>query len=157
MSSAAVGPLEHVGITVPNLDEAVRFFETVLGWKQIVSAGPFSDPDGDWMQSSFAVHRSSSLNLALLDTGSGAYLEVFEFSAPDQRVEHPRISDIGGPHLGVEVSDLPAAIEKVAAAEGVTMLAGPNTAQTAHGEVALIYFLTPWGLPMELIRRGPTT
>jgi catechol 2,3-dioxygenase-like lactoylglutathione lyase family enzyme len=149
-----VGPIEHIGITVPDLPQAIQFFETVLGWKQIRAAGPFADPDGDWMQSSFAIHRSSSLNLALFETGTGMRLEIFEWAAPDQRTEHPRISDIGGPHIGIAVSDLLEAIERVAAADGVTMLAGPNTASISHGEETFIYFLTPWGLPMELVQRG---
>jgi catechol 2,3-dioxygenase-like lactoylglutathione lyase family enzyme len=157
MSVSALGPIEHIGLTVPDLPQAIRFFETVFGWKQLDAAGPFADPDGDWMESSFAIHRSSSLNLALLETGSGVYIELFEFTAPDQQAEHPRISDIGGPHVAIAVSDLAQATERVAAADGVTMLAGPNSATTSMGNVAFIYFLTPWGLPMELIQRGPRT
>ena len=34
------------------------------------------------MSSSFAIHPSSSLNLAYLDTGAGAHLELFEVSVP---------------------------------------------------------------------------
>jgi catechol 2,3-dioxygenase-like lactoylglutathione lyase family enzyme len=153
----SLGPIEHIGLTVPDLPQAIGFFESVFGWKQIVGAGPFADPEGDWMESSFAIHRKSSLNLALLETDSGMCVELFEWSAPDQRTEHPRISDIGGPHVGIVVSDLAQAMERVAAADGVTMLAGPNSATNSMGDVSFIYFLTPWGLPMELLQRGPRT
>ena len=40
--------IEHVGITVPDIDAAVRFFVDILGREECFRAGPFSAAD-DWM------------------------------------------------------------------------------------------------------------
>ena len=41
--------LDHIGFTVPDLDEAPRFLVDVLGCEYLYSLGPFRDDDGDWM------------------------------------------------------------------------------------------------------------
>ncbi|MDQ1548451.1 MAG: hypothetical protein QOD27_109, partial [Microbacteriaceae bacterium] len=42
---------DHVGFTVPNLDQAERFFVDVIGWTLVYSLGPYSHQDegDDWM------------------------------------------------------------------------------------------------------------
>lgn len=38
--------VDHVGVTVPDLDGAVSFFVDVLGCEVIYRTVPFSDPEG---------------------------------------------------------------------------------------------------------------
>ena len=40
---------DHIGFTVPNLDEAVDFFVNVIGCEAFYELGPFVS-DTDWMQ-----------------------------------------------------------------------------------------------------------
>jgi catechol 2,3-dioxygenase-like lactoylglutathione lyase family enzyme len=149
---SSVGVLEHVGVTVPSLDDAIGFFTNVIGWTLVLREGPFADAEGDWMRAALNVDRSASLSFALLDTGAGRYIELFEYAAPGQRLEHPLNSDIGGMHLAVAVPDIVAAIERLRDVPGIRILAGPNT-NSAGG--LYVYFLTPWDLQMELIQRAP--
>ena len=46
---------DHIGITVPNLEEAVDFFVNVIGCEPLYELGPFDAAD-DWMQTQLNVH-----------------------------------------------------------------------------------------------------
>jgi catechol 2,3-dioxygenase-like lactoylglutathione lyase family enzyme len=78
---SSVGAFEHVGVTVPSLDDAIGFFTDVIGWTLILREGPFADAEGDWMRAALNVDRSASLSFALLDTGARRYIELFEYAA----------------------------------------------------------------------------
>lgn len=142
---------DHIGFTVPNLDEAVDFFVKVIGCEPFYELGPFQS-NGDWMQTQLNLHpRAVMKRLKFLRCGNGSNFEIFEYSAPGQRLEQPRNSDIGGHHLAFYVDDMDEAIAYLKA-NGVRVLGepvvreeGPSAGQT------WIYFLTPWGMQMELV------
>jgi len=46
---------EHIGFTVPNLDEAERFFVDVIGCEKVYSLGPFVRDD-NWLAEQLHVH-----------------------------------------------------------------------------------------------------
>ena len=48
--------MDHVGITVPDIDEAVGWFEDVMGCVAPLTFGPFGDPTGTFMQDLLDVH-----------------------------------------------------------------------------------------------------
>ena len=101
MTSAGLPGLrgtDHIGFTVPNLDEAVDFFVNVLGCEPFYELGPFQS-DTDWMSTHLNVHpRTVMKRLKFLRCKNGTNFEVFEYSSPDQRREQPRNSDVGGHH-----------------------------------------------------------
>jgi len=144
--------VDHVGFTVPDLDAALRFFVDVLGAELLYTAGPIDDPRGDSLRAHFDVGPRSSYRLALLRLGPTLNVELMQFDAPDQRRIMPRESDWGAAHLAFYVDDLAAAAAYLQA-RGVRLLApnahrdGPSAGQEMR------YALTPWGLPLELIRR----
>lgn len=143
------GP-EHIGITVPDLDQAVEFFVEVIGCEKIFDGGEFgSDPD--FMALRLNVHPEARLKYCFLRCGTGANLEVFEYHAPDQRCDMPRNSDVGGHHIAFYVDDVRAAVAHLKAS-GVKVLGKP---QRIKGGPAAgsdwVYFLAPWGLQLELV------
>jgi catechol 2,3-dioxygenase-like lactoylglutathione lyase family enzyme len=148
-SSAGV---DHVGITVPNLDEAIDFFETGLGCEHIYTAGPFSDPEGDWMKVSLGVHPRASTTLAMVRCGPTQNIELFEYEAEDQVKVPPKNSDVGGMHIAFYVEDMEKAVAYLKAAPNVKVLGEPTPVdgQPNGGEVFL-YFLSPWGSSMEIV------
>lgn len=142
--------LDHVGITVPDLDEAHRFLVDVLGCEYLYSLGPFSD-DGTWMADHLNVHpRAVVPENRFYRLGGQAVLEVFRYVAPDQRPIVPRNSDIGGHHVALYVDDLDAAIAHLRE-HTVTVLAGPTASRGPHQGQRWIYFLAPWGMQFELV------
>lgn len=142
---------DHIGFTVPDLDAAIDFFVNVLGCEPFYELGPFR-ADDDWMATHLGVHpRAVMKRLKFLRCGNGSNFELFEYAAPDQNRSQPKNSDIGGHHLALYVDDIDAAIAYLKA-RGVRVMGaptvrtdGPNAGQT------WVYFLTPWGMQMELV------
>jgi catechol 2,3-dioxygenase-like lactoylglutathione lyase family enzyme len=142
--------LDHIGVTVPDLEEATRFFVDVLGWEYLYSLGPFQD-DGDWMSEHLGVHpRATVPENRFFRCGGQAIFEVFTYTAPDQRTSVPKNSDIGGHHISLYVDDLDTAVEYLRS-QGVTVLGDPTSSKGAHLGQRWVYFLAPWGLQLELV------
>lgn len=150
MAMPGLRRLDHIGFTVPDLDEAQEFLVDVLGCEFLYSLGPFAD-DGDWMADHLNVHPHATVpQNRFFRLGGQAILEVFSYTAPDQRRECPRNSDIGGHHLALYVDDLDAAVAHLRA-HGVTVLAGPTASRGPHLGQRWVYFLAPWGMQFELV------
>jgi catechol 2,3-dioxygenase-like lactoylglutathione lyase family enzyme len=142
---------DHVGITVPDLEEATRFFVDVLGAEQFYDLGPLASEDG-WMATHIGVDRTARVEkLRFLRLGSGLNLELFAYTAPNQRRELPLNSDIGGHHLALYVDDFQAALDYLRAA-GVEIMGEPtNRTRGPSAGQTWIYFRAPWGLQLELV------
>jgi catechol 2,3-dioxygenase-like lactoylglutathione lyase family enzyme len=144
--------VDHVALTVPDLQQALPFFIDVLGCEHIFTAGPFSDPAGDWMQSNLGVHPRAATTLALLRCGPSQNIELFEYEAPDQSTDLPRNSDIGASHIAFRVADMDQAVAYLKAQPGVTVLGEPTLVSgQPNGGLRFVYFRTPWGQSMELV------
>ncbi|MGH3386564.1 MAG: VOC family protein [Nocardioidaceae bacterium] len=142
--------LDHIGFTVPDLEQASRFLVDVLGCEYLYSLGPFRS-DGDWMSEHLNVHpRAEVVENRFFRCGDQAVFEVFDYSAPDQRDVPPRNSDIGGHHVALYVDDLDAAVDYLTG-QGVTVLAGPTASKGPAEGNRWVYFLAPWGMQFELV------
>src|SRR4051794_986352 len=167
--------LDHVGFTVPDLDEAHAFLVDVIGWEYLYSLGPFRD-DGDWMAEHLNGHpRATVPENRFYRLGGPAILEGFSYTAPDQRTQPPRDSDIGGRrgsptaahpaaagpppprnsdigghHVALYVDALDAAIAYLRA-HGVTVCGAATASRGPHECQRWVYFLSPWGMQFELV------
>lgn len=141
--------IEHVGLTVPDLDAAIRFFRDTLGCAYVFDGGRHADPDH--MRDQLGVAPEASLRYGFLRCACGPNLELFEYTAPDQVLTPPRNSDVGGHHLAFYVDDVEAAVRHLRGhhirilGEPVTIENGPAAGST------WVYFLAPWGLQLELV------
>ena len=141
---------EHIGFTVPDLDEAHRFFVDVIGCEYVYTLGPFQRDD-DWMAEHLNVHpRSVMRELRFFRCGHGPNFEIFQWEPADGQAGPPRNSDIGGHHLAFYVDDLDSAVEYLRA-QGVRVLGEPTASRNASEGQRWIYFLTPWGMQLELV------
>jgi catechol 2,3-dioxygenase-like lactoylglutathione lyase family enzyme len=139
--------VEHLGFTVPDLEQAVSFFVEVLGCEHLYDMGPFSDPEGTWMSDNLDVHpRAEIPKFSLLRCADGA-------NSPDQVTRWPRMSDYGGTHIAFYVDDMNAALADVRS-HGVRVLGqgkkdgiGPE----AGNESTFAHFLAPWGQLLEFV------
>lgn len=143
--------IEHIGITVPDLEEATKFFAEVMGCEQFYDLGPFAF-DNEWMSHQLNVHpRTVMKKLRFFRLGHGPNLEVFEYKAPDQVLKPPQNSDVGGHHLAFYVDVFDDALNWLKSndievlGEPVVRMDGPSAGQT------WVYFLAPWGLQCELV------
>jgi catechol 2,3-dioxygenase-like lactoylglutathione lyase family enzyme len=143
--------LDHIGFTVPDLEQAHQFLTEVIGCEYMYSLGPFRHDDSDWMLEHLNVDpRAVMRQLHFYRCGGQAVFEVFEYSAPDQNTVLPRNSDIGGHHVALYVDDLDAAVEYLHS-HGLTVLGEPTASRGPSAGQRWIYFLTPWGMQWELV------
>lgn len=150
--------IDHVGLTVPDLEEAVAFLTGVLGFRPRFSAGPFDDPEGEWMTRRLGVHPRASARFCLLGLGDGCTLEVFEYRSPEPPGESPPVSAAGAHHIAIHVDDIDAAAASLRDQPSVTVLEGPTPFDEGPcAGLRFLYFRTPWGLTMELISHPPGT
>jgi catechol 2,3-dioxygenase-like lactoylglutathione lyase family enzyme len=143
---------DHTGVTVPNIKEAITFFTDIVGCKEAMSFGPFSDDKGTFMQDLLNVHPRAKIHqITMMRCGNGSNIELFQYESPDQANAIPKNSDIGGHHIAFYVEDINAAA-KYLKDKGVRTLMGPLPVDQgpAAGQ-AIIYFFAPWGLQLELI------
>jgi catechol 2,3-dioxygenase-like lactoylglutathione lyase family enzyme len=150
MSLPGMRGIDHIGITVPDLDQAERFFIDVLGAQPVYTLGEKRAED-DWMQRTLGVHpRTVIREIRFLRLGNGSNIELFHYDAADGQSGPPRNSDIGGHHLAIYVDDLDAAIAHLRA-HGVELMGEPVTSrQSAEGQ-RWQYFRSPWGMQFELV------
>ncbi|HSK17338.1 MAG TPA: VOC family protein [Gaiellaceae bacterium] len=144
--------VDHVGLTVPDIDEAVAWFEDVMGCSAPLTFGPFSDPEGTFMEDLLDVHpRAVIEQITMIRCGRSANIELFEYDAPDQDLTFPKNSDWAGHHVAFYVTDIDAAVAYMEA-KGVEKLLGPLlvTEGPAAGQ-AINYFRAPFGTYVELI------
>ena len=142
--------IDHVGFTVPDLEQAHRFFVEVLGAAHIYTLGGKSGED-DWMRTHLGVHpRTVIREIRFYRLGSGTNLEVFEYRSADGQAPQPRNSDVGGHHLALYVDDLDAAMTTLRA-RGVEFMGEPTASAGAALGQRWVYFTSPWGMQLELV------
>jgi catechol 2,3-dioxygenase-like lactoylglutathione lyase family enzyme len=144
--------IDHVGLTVPDIDEATRFFTGLLGFVEFYSHGPYEDEVGDSQVVHFDRHpRARCVEIRMLRTRN-LNLELLQFDSPDQVRRMPRTSDWGSAHIALYVEDMGQAVAFLRRTGarvlgGPLPLPGPEAAEGAE----FCFFLTPWGQPLELI------
>ena len=103
--------MDHVGITVPDINQAIEWYEDVLGAAAPLTFGPF--PAGPFVASVVDVAQTASIDqITMLRIGHSANIELFQYTAPDgQRHDVPKNSDWTGHHVAFYVTDIAPAIE----------------------------------------------
>jgi catechol 2,3-dioxygenase-like lactoylglutathione lyase family enzyme len=152
--------VDHFAFTVPNLEEAVDFFTDVLGCEVAYEIERIDDPKGEWMEQRLNVHPRAALRFVMLRVGPVTNIELYEWEAPDQKTQVPKNSDVGGHHMAIYVDDIDVAYEYLKGQPGVTVLGepqdideGPHESYNPHAGTSWVYFLTPWGMQMEIVTR----
>lgn len=143
---------DHTGVTVPNMVEAVDFFTNVIGCKKATSFGPFADDKGTFMTDLLGVDSKAVVKeITLMRCGFGSNIELFEYTAPDQKDLKQKNSDIGAFHIAFYVDDI-AVVKADLDKKGVATRMGPLpiTEGPAAGQT-ILYFQAPWGLQFEAI------
>lgn len=146
----AVG-VDHVGINVPSLAQAEQFFTSAFGCTSVTRIGPFkldaAAADGN---AGFAP-RADSVVLAMIRCGTGANIELFEYTNSKGSTQQPRAEDIGGTHIAFYTDDITGAVAYLKS-QGITVLGEPITMPSGDTEgETWVHFRSPWGAEMELV------
>lgn len=151
MSLPGVRTLDHVGLTVPDLGECVRFLVEVVGFEEVYSHRP-GGGDGEIQVRQFGRHPETELEGISMLRLATLNLELLQFRAPDQRRQPPRTSDWGGAHLALYSDDIDAAAAHLRS-HGAEVLGEPMAlpAREAGPGNRFVYCRVPGGLTLELI------
>lgn len=151
MALPGLAGTEHIGFTVPDLEQADRFFVDVIGCERVYSLGPFAS-DGEWMAEHLNVDpRTVMRQLRFYRCGFGPNFEVFQYEPAAPPSPQPLNSDIGGHHLAFYVDDIDVATEYLRQQEGVVVLGDPTASSGPSAGQQWVYFLSPWGMQLELV------
>ena len=144
--------VEHVGFTVPDIEQATRFFINIIGCEFVYSLGPIEDETGNWMTRHLNVPAKARVKeLRFFRCGFGPNFEIFEYEGDGLAERPPRNCDVGGHHLAFYVDRFDEACNHLRShsiqllGEPTIRAIGPSAGQT------WIYFLSPWGMQLELV------
>lgn len=142
--------VDHVGINVPDMDQAIRFFQETFGFQPVTEMK--SPPVNADFKKLFNMHGSSSVkSIVMMRAKDGANIELFAYDAPDADHLQPHYDDAGASHVALYVDDIDGAVKRLRS-QGLTVLTDPihmTSGPTAGDTWA--YFLAPWGAKMELV------
>lgn len=142
---------DHIGFTVPDLDEADAFLVGVLGAERVLEQPGFKDDHGSMMADQLGVaERAEIVRFNFYRLGFGANFEVFEYKVADQDHAMPLNSDLGGHHIGIYVDDIDTAVTYLREA-GVRVMGDIVPSGGGSTGNRWIYFLAPWGMQFELV------
>ena len=154
-SGAGVRAIDHVGVTVPDIAEAARFFAEALGAEplyEMAPSKPATEDDLRLEQAQLGTRPGTRWRRALMmRLGDGPCIELFDYEDPDRR---PAVTatDLGVQHFAIYVDDIDALKDRMVAA-GATALEGPsplNGPEAGEGNQWL-YVQAPWGGLIELV------
>jgi len=147
--------IDHIGITVPDIEKATRFLIEALGAELIYQsvAPDEKDLDNEAQQKTLRLVPGTVIKaIRMLKLKHGPGIELFEMHGPEQR-EPLRASDFGLQHFAVYCDDIDTALQRFKDAGGEVFTAPqPLGFPTEQGEGnQFCYGRTPWGSIVEFI------
>ncbi|MDR6935955.1 VOC family protein [Luteibacter sp. 3190] len=142
--------VDHVGINVPDVEAASRFFADTFGFVPVTEMRDIPVDAG--FRRTFHMHDDAKVkSIRMLRAGDGANIELFQYDSPRASREQPFYDDIGASHIALYTDDIDKAVAALRA-KGIKVLTDPirMTQGPAAGNT-WVYFLTPWGSKMELV------
>ena len=154
-NGADVRAIDHVGLTVPDIEEAARFFTEALGAEPLYEMAPSQPPTDENLrleQAQLGTRPGTRWRRALMmRLGDGPCIELFDYEDPNRR---PAVTatDLGVQHFAIYVDDIDAVKDRMVAA-GATSMEGPsplNGPEAGEGN-RWLYVQAPWGGLIELV------
>ena len=128
--------VDHIGIAVKNLDEAVNFYETAIGLKAV----------------GFETVEEQKVKVAFLPCGDSE-LELLESTEPDGPIA--RFIEKNGPgiqHIAIRVDDIDKALEELKAKE-VRLIDQTPRYGAGNARIAFVHPKATGGVLLELTQR----
>lgn len=151
---STVHGIDHVGVTVPDLDSATRFFVDAFGAEVLYDALPRAEGPrrGTATTTRLGIDgHDTEVAIRMLALPNGPGLELFEFSGPE-RSGPVTPADFGWQHLALYVDDVDAALEALETAGGQRLADPiPLSGNEAGDGNRFVYARTPWGSTVELL------
>jgi len=145
--------IDHTGFTVSSLDDSLKFWVDVLGFRHLYT---WTFDRGPFIEQLVGV-PGAGMRLAMVE-GPGHMIELLEYTSPDDRqIFKPRSSDVGSVHLAFYVENIDALLARLASVGWLTV---GNIQTVESGErqgLRLIYVRGPDGITLEFLQRPEDT
>lgn len=153
MSEVSGVRLDHVGINVPDLEQAVAFFVEAFAATVVFRLDRISDPEGQSMQR-IGAHQKAQFEAVMLDL-SGGRLELLQWWSDGADPQLPGAVDAGASHVAIQTSTLKATLECLRRMPGVDVMGEPVTfTEGATPGLSNAFVRAPWGTVIELVDWG---
>lgn len=150
MSSPTVA-LDHVGISVPDLDVAVDFLAGAFGATVVFRFDGIADTTGAALRR-LGADPDASFSLAMLEIGGG-HVELLSWRSSRTDGSIPVVDAPGGMHLGISVTDIAKSLEALRDRPDVEVIGEPVTFDSgATAGLTNAFAVTSWGLLIELLQ-----
>lgn len=117
MSQNIVYPrsFSHIGLSVPDLDKAIKFYTEVLGWYVIMEPSEIKEDNSDIGQMCTDVFGAGwgSFRIAHLSTSDKVGIEMFEFPNNEQPENNFEFWKTGVFHFAVQDPDVEGLAKKI--------------------------------------------
>jgi catechol 2,3-dioxygenase-like lactoylglutathione lyase family enzyme len=146
-----VSRIDHVGITVSDVDRALAFYRDVLGLR-VIADGIVNEPE----VAELLGLDSVQLRIADLDSGDGRIVELIQYLEPRGRHVKFESSDAATTHIAFSVDNLAAVRERLMSARATIVSRQPITINEPGGafDGAICFYLRdPDGVILELVQR----
>jgi catechol 2,3-dioxygenase-like lactoylglutathione lyase family enzyme len=143
--------IDHVGITVSDLDRALGFYRDLLGLRVIADTTVVEPEVAELLGLD-----SVQLRIADLDSGDGRVVELLQYLQPKGRRVAYDSSDSATAHVAFTVDDLDALHERLTAAGASIVSRRPITISEPGGAfdgAICLYVRDPDGMILELVQR----
>ena len=144
--------IQHIGVTVPGLEAATRFFVEGLGAKVAYDGlSPDDEPrQGDEVERQLGLPRGAAIHRQrMFVIGEGPGLEVFEISGEQRPAAG--LADFGLNHISFYCDDIEGSLRRLVAAggEALSEVHGNSRYEDSEGNGS-VYVKAPWGMLIEL-------
>jgi catechol 2,3-dioxygenase-like lactoylglutathione lyase family enzyme len=155
MATNSVLGIDHIGVTVPDIETATTFLIEALGAEVIYKSfeADQSPQGGAEMEHNLNLAKGTKLVSArMIKVGQGPTIEMFQLQVEDQSPA-VRPSDFGMQHMAIYVEDIDSAVERFKKAGG-KLFSEPKPflfpKEVGDGNL-FVYGQAPWGMMIEFI------
>ncbi|WP_027707854.1 lactoylglutathione lyase family protein [Zooshikella ganghwensis] len=142
----------HIGISVPDVEQAVSFYTQVLGWYLVMQPTTIVEDQSAIGQMCTDVFGAGwqSFKIAHLATGDRIGIELFQFNNqqnPDNNFEYWKTGIF---HFCIQDPDVEGLMEKIILAGGKKRMAKPRYYYPGKKPYRMVYMEDPFGNILEI-------
>ncbi|KYG29198.1 VOC family protein [Priestia endophytica] len=148
--------IDHIGVTVPDMEEATEFFRKAFDAKVVYDSKRPEEGamGGEEIEKILGLKKGSEVvHMRLVSIGESISIELFKYQGINQR-RPANPDDLGVQHFAVYVDNMEEAVKKFDQAGGYLFTKPTKILNEIEGNDEtnqFVYASTPWGLVIELI------
>jgi len=158
MTEELIRGIDHVGVTVPDMEKATDFFKKVFNAKVAYdNQKPDEEPlaGSDTEQTLGLKKGAKVIHIRIITIGNNGNIELFRYKNTEQS-EPVIASDLGVQHFAVYVNDIDEVSKRFVNAGGELLTEPDNfLGSVESGSGRFVYGRTPWGMLIELLNYDP--